>query len=146
MTPPPGTPDDPRRLRPRTTWAASAQRATARGYGRSDRESRPQPSCTDRVTVEVIDTGVGIPADEQAGLFTWFFRSSLARQLTIPVYRARAGYLEGDCRGARRRDRGDPAVGLGTAMVVVLPLSEVDGLLPVELTCANPRNARSLLS
>ena len=35
------------------------------------------------VTVEVVDTGIGIPADEQHSLFERFFRSSLAQQHAI---------------------------------------------------------------
>jgi signal transduction histidine kinase len=35
------------------------------------------------VTVEVVDTGIGVPADEQHSLFNRFFRSSLAQQKAI---------------------------------------------------------------
>jgi PAS domain S-box-containing protein len=38
----------------------------------------------DDVLLEVADTGIGIPADEQALLFTRFFRSSLAKEQQIP--------------------------------------------------------------
>jgi len=38
----------------------------------------------DRVQLTVIDTGMGIPADEQPRLFTRFFRSSTARGAAVP--------------------------------------------------------------
>ena len=38
----------------------------------------------DEALIEVSDTGIGIPADEQDQLFTRFFRSSLAREREIP--------------------------------------------------------------
>ncbi len=37
----------------------------------------------DDLVVTIADTGVGIPEDEQYGLFTRFFRSSLATHLAI---------------------------------------------------------------
>jgi signal transduction histidine kinase len=37
----------------------------------------------DRVVLEVTDTGIGIPAEEQEHLFTRFFRSSTAKQQAI---------------------------------------------------------------
>ena len=38
----------------------------------------------DGVRITVADTGMGIPAEEQAGLFTRFFRSSAARAAAVP--------------------------------------------------------------
>jgi PAS domain S-box-containing protein len=38
----------------------------------------------DEAVIEVTDTGIGIPADEQDLLFTRFFRSSLAKRQEIP--------------------------------------------------------------
>ena len=35
------------------------------------------------MTIAVADTGLGIPADEQAQLFTRFFRSSISRQHAV---------------------------------------------------------------
>ena len=41
-------------------------------------------SCADRVVLEVVDTGIGVPAQEQQRLFDRFFRSSLAQHHAIP--------------------------------------------------------------
>jgi signal transduction histidine kinase len=98
------------------------------------------------VTVEVIDTGIGIPADEQASLFTRFFRSSLARQLTIRGTGLGLAISKAIVEAHGGRIEVSSTVGLGTTMAVALPLSEVDGSPPMELTCADPRDARSLLS
>jgi len=38
----------------------------------------------DHAVIEVSDTGIGIPQDEQERLFSRFFRSSLAQQQAIP--------------------------------------------------------------
>jgi signal transduction histidine kinase len=38
----------------------------------------------DAVVLQVTDTGIGIPHEEQERLFTRFFRSSLAQQQAIP--------------------------------------------------------------
>lgn len=38
----------------------------------------------ERAQVTVVDTGIGIPADEQPRLFTRFFRSSTARSAAVP--------------------------------------------------------------
>jgi signal transduction histidine kinase len=38
----------------------------------------------EHVVIEVADTGIGIPLQEQAQLFTRFFRSSLAQEHAIP--------------------------------------------------------------
>ena len=38
----------------------------------------------DELVVTIADTGFGIPEDEQGGLFTRFFRSSVANRLAIP--------------------------------------------------------------
>jgi signal transduction histidine kinase len=35
----------------------------------------------EQVVVEISDTGIGIPKEEQAGLFTEFFRASNAKQM-----------------------------------------------------------------
>ncbi len=40
--------------------------------------------CGTRAVIEVSDTGIGIPEDEQADLFTKFFRSSNAQDRAIP--------------------------------------------------------------
>jgi two-component system, OmpR family, phosphate regulon sensor histidine kinase PhoR len=87
------------------------------------------------VTVEVIDTGIGIPADEQDRLFTRFFRSSLARQRAIRGTGLGLAISKAIVEAHTGRIEVRSAVGLGTTMVVALPLSEMDGSPPAEFTC-----------
>jgi PAS domain S-box-containing protein len=46
--------------------------------------TRPRPDADPVVQLAVSDTGMGIPADEQAKLFTRFFRSSTAQRAAVP--------------------------------------------------------------
>ena len=63
-------------------------------------------SAPGQAVLEVADTGIGVPANEQQRLFDRFFRSSLAQQHAIPG--SGLGPLDRaqDRRGARRHARG----------------------------------------
>ena len=56
--------------------------------------------------VEVRDTGIGIPAQEQDRLFSRFFRSSTAQKQAIPGSGLGLVDRRGDRAGTRRDDRG----------------------------------------
>ena len=57
-----------------------------------------------QAVLEVRDSGMGIPADEQEFLFERFFRTSTATEQAIQGTGPRPGDLEGDRRGPRRAD------------------------------------------
>lgn len=81
--------------------------------------------------VEVVDTGIGIPAAEQAGLFTRFFRASNATALEVPG----TGLGLTIARSVVEHHDGQVLItsvlGEGTAVRVVLPLASSAGT-PVE--------------
>ncbi len=75
-----------------------------------------------RVVLEVADTGIGIPADEQAELFSRFFRASNASEMAIPgtglgltIVRSIVEHHGGELRLASVEDE-------GTTVTVDLPL------------------------
>lgn len=80
---------------------------------------------TDEVVLEVSDTGLGIPVDEQDQLFTQFFRSSIAKKeaiqgtgLGLSIARAIVDQ-HGGVIGATSEES------IGTTFLVVLPRLEV---------------------
>ena len=79
---------------------------------------------TDSAVLEVTDTGIGIPAEEQAQLFTRFFRSSTAQQRAIPG----TGMGLAIVGSIVRRHGGDVRVvsdeGKGTAVCIHLPFGK----------------------
>lgn len=78
----------------------------------------------DRVEVSVVDTGMGIPQDEQHELFTRFYRASNAQFAQIPG----TGLGLAIVKGIVERHGGslelESSVGTGTTMRVLLPLSQ----------------------
>ena len=79
---------------------------------------------TDHAVLEVTDTGIGIPADEQAQLFTQFFRSSNAQQRAIQG----TGMGLAIVASIVRRHGGDVRIvsdeGKGTTVGIHLPLGK----------------------
>ena len=77
---------------------------------------------TDRTSLLVSDTGIGVPADEQERLFTRFFRSSLAMKEEIPG----SGLGLAICQAIVEAHGGDVALvsrpGIGSTFRVTLPL------------------------
>ena len=76
----------------------------------------------DEVSLQVTDTGIGIPQEEQAALFTRFFRATNASSLSIPgtglglaIVHSLVGVHDG-------RIEVDSAPGRGTTVTVTLPL------------------------
>ena len=77
---------------------------------------------TDRTSLLVSDTGIGVPVDEQERLFTRFFRSSLAMKEEIPG----SGLGLAICQAIVEAHGGDVALdsqpGIGSTFRVTLPL------------------------
>lgn len=76
----------------------------------------------DAAVIEVADTGIGIPPEEQERLFTRFFRSSLAQQQAIPGSGLGLSIANAivDKHGGSMSVESEP--GLGTTFRVRLPL------------------------
>ncbi len=75
------------------------------------------------VTIEVRDTGVGIPAAEQKNLFTRFFRASTATANRIPGTGLGLSLVLGIVRSHHGSIDLESAEGEGTAVTVHLPLA-----------------------
>jgi len=77
------------------------------------------------VGVEVADTGIGIPLDEQAQMFSRFFRTTTARDANIPGTGLGLAITKGlvDAHGGRISFRSKP--GSGTTFRVELPLAQM---------------------
>jgi len=90
----------------------------------------------DTIEIVVLDTGVGIPSEEQAQLFTRFFRSSTAFTQAVPG----AGLGLTIVRGIVDLHDGEISItsqeGIGTTVSVSLP-KEVAKVVPI------PRPVRS---
>jgi len=76
---------------------------------------------TDTVTVEVRDTGVGIPVDEQEQLFTRFFRASTATSRAIPGIGLGLTIVKGIVDAHRGTVSVTSAEGHGTTFTITLP-------------------------
>ena len=89
--------------------------------------------------IEVADTGIGIPVDEQEHLFTRFFRSSTAQEQAIPG----SGLGLSIAHSIAEMHGGDVAVesepGVGTTFRVQLP----GGLLS-RRTCRNIQSSTTV--
>ncbi|ADB53919.1 ATP-binding protein [Conexibacter woesei] len=76
----------------------------------------------DEVALAVADTGIGIPADEQARLFDRFFRASTAVEGEIPGIGLGLSICQAIAEGHGGRIEVESEVGRGTTFRVVLPL------------------------
>ncbi|SDR74311.1 PAS fold-containing protein [Nocardioides scoriae] len=102
-------------------------------------------SCHGQAVLEVVDTGIGVPAAEQGQLFTRFFRSSTAEKRAIQgtgiglnvvdaIVRRHGGVIEVDSEEGR-----------GTSMLVRLPLHVTRDPDPVTTTDAPQQSAGVLV-
>lgn len=84
----------------------------------------------DDAVLAVTDTGIGIPAEEQAQLFDRFFRSTLSQHNEIPGTGLGLPITRTIVERHGGRVEVESAVGQGTTVRVVLPLRGADGPTP----------------
>jgi signal transduction histidine kinase len=78
-------------------------------------------SSDDEVAIEVSDTGVGIPDDEQQQIFSRFFRSSVTRDAQIPGTGLGLAIVQGIVEDHDGRVDLHSVLGSGTMFTVRLP-------------------------
>lgn len=94
-----------------------AERATSNGAGPT-------------VVVRVVDTGIGIPADDLPHLFTKFFRASNVQGAAIPGEGLGLAIARGIIEAHSGRIAVTSSIGVGTTVTVELPLSLLGVPLP----------------
>jgi signal transduction histidine kinase len=78
----------------------------------------------DTAVLEVSDTGMGIPDEDQARLFDRFFRSSTATDSAIPGVGLGLSIVKAIVEGHGGRMEVDSEPGDGTTFRAILPLAE----------------------
>ena len=84
----------------------------------------------DRVLIEVADTGIGIPLDDQAKVFDRFFRSSSAAHMAIPGTGLGLAITKMIIEGHGGTITVASTPGEGTTITVALPLDGTSPLVP----------------
>jgi signal transduction histidine kinase len=84
------------------------------------------------VVVRVIDTGMGIPADELPQLFTRFFRATNAKHAAVPGVGLGLAIVRATVEAHGGRITAESTIGEGTTMRVELPLSPLTLTAPRE--------------
>jgi signal transduction histidine kinase len=93
----------------------------------------------DRVRIEVADTGIGIPLEDQAKIFDRFFRSSSAAHLAVPGTGLGLAITKMIVEGHGGKIEVDSAPGEGTRFILTLPLTGMSrpaGATPAPVTPA----------
>jgi signal transduction histidine kinase len=80
------------------------------------------PAATDAVAIEIRDTGIGIPEEEQPRLFTAFFRASNARESSVPGSGLGLTLVLETINGHGGSISVSSVAGKGTTVTVELPL------------------------
>ncbi|MFV0259778.1 MAG: PAS domain S-box protein [Acidimicrobiales bacterium] len=104
--------------------------------GRIDISARIDDQRPDRIAVAVADTGVGIPLEDQAGLFTRFHRSASAHLNAVPGTGLGLAIAADLVRAHEGEITVDSAVGAGTTVTILLPASDRRTPIIVEETVA----------
>jgi signal transduction histidine kinase len=81
-------------------------------------------ACDDEAVLEVSDTGIGIPKDEQPQLFERFFRSTTAQELEVPGTGLGLSIVQTIVSAHGGRIGVDSKEGEGTTFRVELPLRQ----------------------
>ncbi|MFV0526900.1 MAG: PAS domain S-box protein [Acidimicrobiales bacterium] len=115
--------------------------------GRVEISARMDEQRRDRVAIAVADTGVGIPLEDQAGLFTRFHRSASAHLNAVPGTGLGLAIAADLVRAHEGEISVDSTTGVGTTVTVVLPAAERraplgadDALEAVEADATTPRS------
>jgi len=87
----------------------------------------------DYVRLEVEDSGIGIPAEEQPRLFERFFRAASATEQAIPGTGLGLAIVKAIVEAHAGRIEVVSAPGKGTTFLVELPLREAQSVEPVEV-------------
>jgi len=87
----------------------------------------------DYVRIEVEDSGIGIPAEEQPRLFERFFRAASATEQAIPGTGLGLAIVKAIVEAHAGRIEVVSAPGKGTTFLVELPLREAQSAEPVEV-------------
>jgi signal transduction histidine kinase len=80
------------------------------------------------VTISVIDTGIGIPAEELPSLFERFFRASNARKAAVPGSGLGLAIVRSIVQVHGGEVSAQSVVGEGTTMRITLPLSRTEAI------------------